>query len=188
MAEMIPPKLDTWESMVDVGITLAQAQDRNRWAMGDLAQRAERSYGDGSLSKLAYAINLRAKTFYEYHRVYAFYGESNSTHVENVTWSHHREAMRLGDLDKALWALNKASDKDWRVEKFNAVLSRYLGKGKRSQADAEPKRLLDTSAIVCRQYQQDDGDYLVLRLPRGCNGVNYSANRHVRLVIMENAA
>ncbi len=183
MGEVIPIKLDTWESMVDAGITLAQAQDRNRWAMGDLAQRAERTYGDGSLSKLAYAINLRTKTFYDYHRVYSFYGE-NSAHAENLTWSHHREAMRLGDLDKALWALNKASDRDWRVEKFNAVLSRYLGKGKRSQIGQEPDSI---AALSLRRYSETDADFIVLRFDRGTTP-NIHTGAKVRCVLTEAGA
>lgn len=155
-------KTDTWEEIVDIGIELAQATDRNRWAMGELAVRAERKYGDGCIGKLAYAINVRTKTLYDYHRVSAFYGQY-SAHAENLSWSHYREALRIGDLDRALWALEKASSRDWRVEKFSAILSRYLGKNKHDRtqsghnSDNEPLVLAEAVAWI-----NPTGDYLYL--------------------------
>jgi hypothetical protein len=128
---------DSWEELTVAGQELAKATDRNRWAMGELAMRVTKSYGDDTLNKFAVAINVRGKTLYEYHRIYKFYGE-NSTRVENLSWSHHREAMRLKDLAKALWALDKASAKDWTVERMGMILSRYLNG--RSQS---PEKILD---------------------------------------------
>lgn len=179
-----PVQIDEWESFINAGITLCQSTDRNRWALGDLAQRAERKYGDGSLNKLAYAINIRAKTFYEYHRVYAYYGESETTRVENLTWSHHREAMRLNDLEKSTWALNKASDKDWRVEKFNAILSRYLGKGKRADSGQTSDTLPDKpSTALISSFERHMNGECVMTLLLLDETKNFSFGQKVRVMI-----
>ena len=56
---------------------IAEAHDRNRWSLGDLANKCHRRYGDGSMGKYAAAINVRPTTVYDYAACSGFYDEDS---------------------------------------------------------------------------------------------------------------
>lgn len=116
---------DDWSELVSAGESAAKDIDAARWQLGYLASRVERAYGDESLKQYAHDINVTPDRLYAYQRVYVFYG-GNSTQVENLTWSHFREALRLKDRALALRALAKAADRDWTVGRLGYFITRYL--------------------------------------------------------------
>lgn len=59
---------DDWEGLTSTGIEIAQAHDRNRWALGDLALKVERRCRQTSLKAYAGADIHRPSTLYEYAR------------------------------------------------------------------------------------------------------------------------
>ena len=119
-------RADFKEEAIGWGQFLAQEIDRRRWQLGHLASAVMTRYGDDSHNSFAKSIGVRAKTLYEYRRVYAFY-ENKFCDAENLNWTHYREAVRLRTPACALWALGKAADRGWTAEKFALLLSRYLG-------------------------------------------------------------
>jgi hypothetical protein len=144
---------DDWEDLIGAGIQLAEMQDRDRWQLGELAARCVGRYGDDAFNKYATAIDVKSKTLYDYKRVFDFYGK-NSARAENLRWSHYRKAMEM--KDKAQWALDKASIRDWPCWKFEKIINRYLGKGHQTRESIE--------GTIARRYDQEDGRYLVIRL------------------------
>lgn len=132
-----------WQSIVTVGIELVQASDRNRWYLGDLAALAERVHGESSIKKLATEIRMpRHKTLYEYHRVSKFYDSSTRGEFAQLSWSHYREATRLGSLDNARELLAQANDEDRPV----AWLTREVKK--RCGEPITPNKLLDLNGRI----------------------------------------
>lgn len=150
--------LSDWESLVTAGLELVQASDRNRWTLGDIAILAERHYGEGSIKKLATEIRVpKHKTLYDYHRVAKFYDHGARAEFVQLSWSHYREAMRLGSLENARAVLTEANDSDWPV----AALAREIKK--RCGEKFTPEKYLDVIAAVTEVR----GDLIVLRLPVG---------------------
>ena len=132
-----------WQTLVQAGIDLVQAQDRNRWSLGDLAAITERQYGQASVKKLATEIRMpRHKTLYEYHRVSRFYDLSTREEFPQLSWSHYREAMRLESLSAACAMLAEAHDNDWPVAKLAREIKLQVGE------KPAPEKLLDTFARV----------------------------------------
>lgn len=163
---------DAWEDLTSAGRELAQASDRNRWALGDLASRVEKRYGDDVFGKFAAEINMRQKTLRDYERVYTFYGEKPA-YADNLSWSHCREAARLKEISAALWALGKAADRDWTIEKMGRILSRYLGTARK------PRKLLDATAPA----RVGDGLLTLVLTPEQAAQVDGYA--HLRIVVYE---
>lgn len=133
---------DDYETLCEAGRLIAEASDRNRWALGRLAMRVVKAYGEDVFDHFARDIGMKSKTLYGYREVSQFYGE-NSAYAENLQWTHYRTAMRLDTLDCAEWALLKAADKGWTATRFEMLISRLLGQRKK-----KARKLVDTVAKV----------------------------------------
>lgn len=169
---------DDWQSIVTAGIELVQATDRNRWHLGDIAALAERVYGENSVKKLATEIRMpKHKTLYEYQRVAEFYPASARVEFVQLSWSHYREATRLGSLDNARELLAQAHDEDRPV----AWLAREVRK--RCGEKVSPEKYLDVTAAITDL----NGDLVLLRLPKG-EGFKLSNLSAVRVAMWQTDA
>lgn len=146
--------IDTWELLVATGAADEEEMAIRRWRKGDCALRVEKHYGSDAIRAYADQIGTNPNTLKQYRQMSGFYEKSTRVLFPNLFYSHYRTAMSLGD--DALWALRKASVKDWPCWKFAKLVKRLLGK--------HPIECLQTEATVSRRYTQDDGLYLVLRL------------------------
>lgn len=121
---------DIWE----VAISIAQDDESEmtvrRWRQGDLSARVEKKYSENTLSKFAAAINVNTSTLRQRRNMALFYPPDTRAIGDNLGYSHYREAMKLGSLERAIWALEKCSAKDWPVFKLAKLLNRLIGKGK----------------------------------------------------------
>lgn len=118
-----------WESLEDVGRALAEANDRNRWLLGDVARKVETHYGYDALGDFASKIKVFAKTLYSYRQVSAFYPQNSMRQEFPVlSWYHYRMALRLGDVDSALKLLAKAQDENWSSRDLTDAVNVALGK------------------------------------------------------------
>lgn len=99
---------DAWESLVGAGIAIAQAADRNRWALGDVGARVERTYGYAAIRKFAAEIGVRPSTLYEYVAVAKFYPADSRNDFPALSWSHWRAAMKAHDQGDARDYLEEA--------------------------------------------------------------------------------
>lgn len=146
---------DIWEAAVSIGQSNEKHMTAARWLQGDLALRVEKSYGEDFLGKFATAIDVNHSTLKQRRQISAFYPEDTRYQYENLVYSHYRTAMQLGD--RALWALSKASTRDWPAWKFELLIKRLQGKH-------EPTGKTTTGQIT-RTYTQEDGNYAVVRIP-----------------------
>lgn len=145
---------DDWETLADVGRFIAHEQDKDRWAMGDLARRVEKRYGESSLKKYATEIGLASsKTLTDYRRVSAFYAPSLRSEYPALSWSHFREAIRLGDIEQAMAKLEQAEANSWPV----AELNRQIGGKKRWKKVFEQEgSSVDLYKLITQQISQMD--------------------------------
>lgn len=141
--------IDTWEMLVSIGASTEENMTTQRWIQGDAAMRVETQYGDKSLSKFASAINVKHNTLRQRCQMARYYEPDTRYQFEGISYSHFREAMKLGDIGKSLWALEKASAKDWPVWKFELLLKRLLGKRRNS----------DTAEGIIQNYSAAIGVY-----------------------------
>lgn len=117
------------ESLGNAGEALAQANDRNRWKLGDLAERVTTRYGDDEFGKFASRIKVFYKTLYDYRQVSRFYPEfSARMEYPNLSWSHYRMCTRLKDYDAAMAMLNEASARDWSAAQLTDALNQAMGR------------------------------------------------------------
>jgi hypothetical protein len=169
---------DDWESLVDVAREITADMDNRRWLLGDIAGLAERRHGQGSIKELATAIRMsRHKTLYEYERVARFYDVSTRGEYPLLSWSHYREATRLGSQENARALLAQAHDEDRPV----AWLAKEVKK--RCGEKVTPEKVLDVTAAIADL----NGDLILLRLPKG-EGFKLSNLSAVRVAMWQTDA
>lgn len=158
------PALRTYEDFVSAGQALVEAIDRNRWSLGDLADKIATVYGDDTLGRFAGDIGLSKKTLYAYRQVARFYEPSTRENFAdtNITYSHMRLAMRLNNRELALEWLQTASENDWTVDRLAYELHALL--------DVETERiwLVQSGAVRYATIDPDSGLlHIEMELPQG---------------------
>lgn len=180
-----------WDEQVSAGIEDVKEIDSRRWTLGWRASQIDRSYGEGSLKKYAYAINISYDRLYSYQRVYSFYG-GFCTDVENLSWSHYREAMRIKGvyltdqdaLEPVLAVLTRSADRDYSVEKLGIIISRWLSifHGRRPAVTAPPSSspqphypdFVNAPVMECEAIADSDGQlHLSAAMDRIRPGMKY---------------
>lgn len=119
---------DDWEALADAGRDLADANDRNRWVLGDLALRVETRYGEDAIGQYASEIKVFERTLRTYRQVSAFYENGTRVQYPALSWSHYRMAVRLKDVDAAMALLAEAQDNNWSSRDLTDALNLSLGK------------------------------------------------------------
>jgi len=147
--------IDAWEALVALGASDEEDMGILRWRQGDLAMRVEKHYGDKTLSKYASAINVKYPTLKQRWQMSRFYEKDTRVSFPTLSYSHYREAMRLGEFWLAFDAMVKAQRRDWPVWKLEMFIDRCLGKSRKVQGSIE--------GTITRSYSQDDGQYFVVR-------------------------
>lgn len=142
--KMIAQGDDPWEAIVSSGLASEDDITERRWHQGDLAGLVEKRYRDDRLGSFAKAINTPVSTIKQRREMSAFYKKDTRYLFANLGYTHYRDAKRLGDVDKALWALEKASIRGWTTERMGMIISRYL-KGYKPNA---PAKLADTEIPI----------------------------------------
>lgn len=146
---------DVWETAVSIGIQNENELTVQRWLQGDLTLRVEGAYGDGIITKFATALNVNTSTLKQRRTISKFYPSDTRVSFDSIGYSHFRTAMKLEDLDKALWALEKADNRGWPIWKFDRLLNRLLGKARRNSDTLEGQ--------VSRKFAQEDGYYITVK-------------------------
>lgn len=153
----IMPDIDVWalpddlEALGSAGEALAQANDRNRWKLGDLAMRVTTKWGEHEFIQFAGRIKVFAKTLYDYRAVSAFYPSfSARAEFPNLSWSHYRMCARLGHVEAAMRMLERASAEDWSATQLTDAINAVKGK-------PPVRRILLTQTPTC-----EDGALVVV--------------------------
>lgn len=147
--------IDTWEALVALGASDEEEMGVRRWRHGDLAMRVEKHYGEDMLSKYADVIGVQTPTLKQRRQMSAFYEPYTRVAFSNLFYSHYREAIRYGNLETAMRALDKASLRTWPVWKLKRFVDRCLSKA---------KPVPPMEGEITKRYQQEDGNYAVVRL------------------------
>lgn len=120
---------DIYETALNIGIQDESEMNERRWRQGDLVLRVAKQYGDSIVVKFATALNVNTSTLKQRRTMSSFYSNSDTrVSYPNVGYSHYREAMRLGDVDLAVAALEHASENDMPVWEFAKYINLLLGK------------------------------------------------------------
>jgi hypothetical protein len=143
-----------WEALTSAGREMTETADRQRWQLGDLANRVTRVYGSESLKKFAGEINIpNHKTLWDYSRVAARFEKSVRNEFPALSFTHFRTALRAKD-DAELW-LVQAQDNGWPVAELNRHIAAAIG-------EPVPPRKLYEGAGVVWQVADIARPYLVL--------------------------
>lgn len=131
-------QLKSFEEHCEAGRTAREEMDNYRWYLGDLASNVSTKYGAHLIEDFARETNIRKSTAYQYKQVSEFYPQL-STRVEyvNLSYSHFRDAMRLGKLDKALAFLEECSANGYACDEASYHLTLLLNKEKGSEPTTE---------------------------------------------------
>ena len=121
------------EEYYERGKLAASAIDQGRWIIGDDAVDIGTSYGGKEVEAYATQIGVAKTRVMEYRTVCRFYERSARTeYLRNshdlVSYSHMRDAMRLGDVGTAYRFLDTVIQSAMTVEKARLALIETLGK------------------------------------------------------------
>lgn len=139
---------DPWEMMVAVGLDAQERLDTGRWLIGDLALLIPKQYGSDRLGEFAKAIRVEVARAREYRTVARFWDRQSSARAEilatyaSITYSHMREAMRLGKPEAARDFIEECAAEAWSVEAARLKLRERLGK------PAPLCKLMDAEATI----------------------------------------
>jgi hypothetical protein len=130
-----PDALEDWQSLCDAGSTAREQADHWRWYLGDLACRVVTLFPprkvnlsvNHTLAEFAKDINVPKKSLYQYRQVAAFYPLSTRVEFETLTYTHYRDAMRLGTLDDAMAWLAQCSEQGYTTDESGYKLGEILG-------------------------------------------------------------
>lgn len=130
---------DCYELAVAIGQDTEQSLTTLRWIQGDIVTRVHGAYGDAIVPKYAAALNVATSTLKQRRMMSNFYPKDTRVSFSSLGYSHYRSALVLGNLERAMWALEKCETKGWPVFKFEQLLKRLLGKGRGTQDSWEAK-------------------------------------------------
>lgn len=130
---------DIWETAVSIGIQNEQELTKQRWLQGDLTLRVEGTYGDKIITKFATALNVNTSTLKQRRTMSRYYTLDTRYLFESLGYSHYREAMRIGNLDESIEALELASKNEWPVWELAEYVNEHIGKEKSTHESYEGK-------------------------------------------------
>lgn len=128
------------EVIIEIARTAEADSAAGRWLIGDAANLVATAYGKNSMKQFSMQTGIAYSTARQYKQMSAFYTPDTRVALDNIGYSHMREAMKLGD--DALSFLAEASANDWTVEKCKLEIRERIGK------PAPPAKLLDGEACV----------------------------------------
>lgn len=127
-----PLSITTWEEMCERGLIARREMDKWRWVIGDLACEVETVWGAGRLADFARGIGMSKRSVERYRQMSLFYFASARTQLftefseDVITWTHYREAMRIGTLARARNMLQVAANNGWTTDEIAVVVGKLL--------------------------------------------------------------
>jgi hypothetical protein len=136
IVEQVKQKL-SWEEAIVSGQEARLSEDSGRWTLGDLAGEVEKTYGEDSVGKYAYAVGVAKKTLMGYRSVAKRFIPEIRERYKKLSFSHFKT---IASLEKPEAWLEKADDNDWSVEKLSIEVSKaYEGLKEPKLEDKPPK-------------------------------------------------
>lgn len=106
--------------------------DTRRWDVGDDACAMETKYGEATLASMAREIGMNKTTLAAWKRVADYYPNDNNLRgrlldeLANLSYSHYKDAIRLGDVSASIAWLEKCSVEGWSPDQASHELTLKL--------------------------------------------------------------
>lgn len=98
----------TWEELVTIGQQVREKKDTSQWDLGDISLTVETQYGEDSLGKFAYAINVNKATLLQYRKVADVFPKD-----KRLTALSHRHHLKAAYTDSPYEWITLAHDNNW---------------------------------------------------------------------------
>jgi len=168
-----------WEELVAKGIDATCSLDSAKWQICDLALEIVRCFGGERSPRSAYlidgyarAINAPPDRVREYCTVSRFWGEDDRremARLRGITYTHMRDAMRLGDVNTAKGFLREVYQNAWNVSEAREKLIERLGvRPARKKKGAVSATLMQKAGtLYLFQFHLDPDEPSLVDLPIG---------------------
>ena len=138
--------LESWDDHIEAWHRLGRFADGAAWGRARIAASVKKHafYGDQTIKKFAEELRFSEASIYNFINTFETFPEL-SNRLENLTFTHHLDAVRFTDSPKAaIAALEKAEREGWQVPE----LRRYLRQSKQlAAAPALPEGVFSTLVI-----------------------------------------
>lgn len=156
---------DIFEDIAGIGADITDLDTLQRFFLGDCARLVDTHYGEGRIKEFAKRAKRATQTIYAYRDVAAFYPtEARRVWLNEpvLSWSHLRDAMRLGTLTLANDMLERAASECWSVDLMSIEIKKILGQTVR------PAPL-----VVPMQFYRDGARVYCIGMPDFEDGTTY---------------
>lgn len=120
----------SYEELCDHSRAHVTGMDTRRWDVGDDACAMETKYGEATLASMARDVNMNKTTLASWKRVADYYPEILRRrlldNLENLSYSHYKDAIRLKDIQKSVEWLEKCSEESWSPDQASHKLTAEL--------------------------------------------------------------
>lgn len=124
------------ESALEMAISYCESEvralDQRRWELGDIgaAFMDKANYGQATVRRLADAIGVRRSWMYQCIKVSKFYDVESRDRWDGlpVTYTHMRDAMKLGSITDANNFLEEVANNGWTTEVAGIEVLKRVGK------------------------------------------------------------
>lgn len=168
---------DAWETAVSMGIEAMSRLDKSKWMLGDIVVAVVECYGGRAprnselIDDFARTINAEPKRVREYATVAKFW-DANNRHemarLQVITYTHMRDAMRLGDVESAKKFLYECADNGWTVLEARMKLAEQLGaKAPRKKVGTFEATLMQKAGTMHLFQLHQDPDETAVQLEVG---------------------
>jgi hypothetical protein len=136
-----------YEEICDEGRAAAESDSNAKFKIGDLACEIETAYGGHNIADFAKQINVEVKSVMAYRTVCRFYKtyHREKFQIDNplLCYTHFRDAMAIGEPEKAYPFLEMVSANGLSVEAARIALAEVLGKG-----GGPPTKIADSEVSI----------------------------------------
>lgn len=136
---VIEDDIDAYKRLVDIARDARKERDEQYWIMGQCAILLEIHYAKHTLATFANEIGVEPRRIYEYKIMTEFYPLDIRERLKplNLTYSHMREAKRLGTIEQAIEFLHQIAESLWTVHQTRERMNIMLGRTQSAMSQDE---------------------------------------------------
>lgn len=139
--------------------------DTRRWDVGDDACAMETKYGEATLLGMARDVNMNKTTLASWKRVADYYPEILRRrlldNLENLSYSHYKDAIRLKDIQKSVAWLEKCSAEGWSPDQASHKLTELLHPDEDGDGDGDASNTKNDIPGTITDVFKRDGSCIV---------------------------
>lgn len=156
----------SYEDLCDHSRAQVTNMDSRRWDVGDDAVAMETKYGEATIESMARDVNMNKTTLASWKRVAGYYPENLRRRLlddlENLSYSHFKDAIRLKDVEKSVPWLEKCSAEGWSPDQASHKLTAVLNPDDEDDGDdTDEKGKTDEIPGTITDVYKRDGSCIV---------------------------